>query len=135
MQKALRRFAAPGFGAQIDAALRMQPAQRPARGEDVDLDLLVQAGQEGHTDNVKLKTENGSEFIFRVMDKWACERGVELDFSDRAGKDRGVAQGLQREASPLCTGVVNTCRISPPLQPAGGNAISEEPGVSTSERY
>ena len=27
-----------------------------------------------------IKTDNGSEFISKVMDKWAYERGVELDF-------------------------------------------------------
>jgi putative transposase len=32
-----------------------------------------------------IKTDNGSEFISKVMDKWAYERGVELDFS-RPGK-------------------------------------------------
>ena len=32
-----------------------------------------------------IKTDNGSEFISKKMDKWACERGVEMDFS-RQGK-------------------------------------------------
>lgn len=32
-----------------------------------------------------IKSDNGSEFISKVMDKWAYERGVELDFS-RPGK-------------------------------------------------
>jgi putative transposase len=32
-----------------------------------------------------IKTDNGSEFIFKAMDKWAYERGVELDIS-RPGK-------------------------------------------------
>ena len=32
-----------------------------------------------------IKTDNGSEFISQVMDKWAYERRVELDFS-RPGK-------------------------------------------------
>lgn len=32
-----------------------------------------------------IKTDNGSEFISKVLDKWAYERGVELDFS-RPGK-------------------------------------------------
>jgi putative transposase len=32
-----------------------------------------------------IKTDNGSEFIIKVMDKWAYERGIELDFS-RSGK-------------------------------------------------
>lgn len=32
-----------------------------------------------------IKSDNGSEFISKVMDRWAYERGVELDFS-RPGK-------------------------------------------------
>ncbi len=28
-----------------------------------------------------IKADNGSEFISKVMDRWAYERGVELDFS------------------------------------------------------
>jgi putative transposase len=32
-----------------------------------------------------IKTDNGSEIISKVMDKWAYERGIELDFS-RPGK-------------------------------------------------
>lgn len=32
-----------------------------------------------------IKSDNGSEFISKVMDKWACERSVKLDFS-RPGK-------------------------------------------------
>ncbi len=32
-----------------------------------------------------IKSDNGCEFISKVMDKWAYERGVELDFS-RPGK-------------------------------------------------
>jgi putative transposase len=36
---------------------------------------------------ITIKTDNGSEFIRKVMDKWAYERGVELDFS-RPGKPK-----------------------------------------------
>jgi putative transposase len=32
-----------------------------------------------------IKSDNGSEFISKIMDKWAYERGLELDFS-RSGK-------------------------------------------------
>ncbi len=32
-----------------------------------------------------IKVDNGSEFISKILDKWAYERGVELDFS-RPGK-------------------------------------------------
>jgi putative transposase len=34
---------------------------------------------------VTIKSDNGIEFISKVMDKWANERGVELEFS-RPGK-------------------------------------------------
>jgi len=53
------------------------------KGEDVVRtlsDVCVQRGLPG-----TIKTDNGSEFISKVMDKWAYERGVELDFS-RPGK-------------------------------------------------
>ena len=48
-----------------------------------------------------IKTDNGSEFISKVMDKWAYERGVELDFS-RPGKPTDNAKiesfnGLRQE--------------------------------------
>ena len=39
-----------------------------------------------------IKVDNGSEFISKVMDKWAYEYGVELDFS-RPGKPTDNAQG------------------------------------------
>ena len=45
-----------------------------------------------------IKTDNGSEFISKVMDKWAYERGVELDFrrpSKPAHRQRGRGR-LQR---------------------------------------
>ena len=28
-----------------------------------------------------IKTDNGTEFVSKVMDKWAYERGIEIDFS------------------------------------------------------
>ncbi len=53
------------------------------KGEDVVrvLNAIVQERGQPQT----IKTDNGSEFISKVMDKWAYERGVELDFS-RPGK-------------------------------------------------
>jgi putative transposase len=53
------------------------------KGEDVVrvLNNIVAARGKPMT----IKTDNGSEFISKVMDKWAYERGVELDFS-RPGK-------------------------------------------------
>ena len=50
-----------------------------AEGEDVARvsNRIVYEGGQPQT----IKTGNGSEFISKVMDKWAYERGVELDFS------------------------------------------------------
>jgi len=53
------------------------------RGEDVVDSLNRICGERGLPRTIK--TDNGSEFISKVMDKWAYERGVELDFS-RPGK-------------------------------------------------
>jgi putative transposase len=53
------------------------------KGEDVAGVLNAIARQRGQPQTIK--TDNGSEFISKVMDKWAYERGVELDFS-RPGK-------------------------------------------------
>jgi len=38
-----------------------------------------------------IKADNGSEFISKIMDRWAYERGVEIDFS-RPGKPTDNAQ-------------------------------------------
>jgi putative transposase len=53
------------------------------KGEDVVRVLNAICNQRGLPKTIK--TDNGSEFISKVMDKWAYERGVELDFS-RPGK-------------------------------------------------
>jgi putative transposase len=53
------------------------------KGEDVVNTLNRIAVQRGLPATIKV--DNGSEFISKVMDKWAHERGVELDFS-RPGK-------------------------------------------------
>jgi putative transposase len=55
------------------------------KGEDVVNTLNRIASQRGLSATVKV--DNGSEFISKVMDKWAYERGIELDFS-RPGKRR-----------------------------------------------
>lgn len=114
-----------------------------------------------------IKTDNGSEFISKVMDKWAYERGVELDFS-RPGEptdnvrvessngrlrqeclnahwfmslahaqDKIAVWRLEYNESRPHSALdwatpdefARRCR----LQPA--TAISQEPEVSTSERY
>jgi putative transposase len=53
------------------------------KGEDVVNTLNRIAATRGLPSTIK--ADNGSEFISRVMDKWAYERGIELDFS-RPGK-------------------------------------------------
>jgi putative transposase len=53
------------------------------KGEDVVMSLQRICAERGLPGTIK--TDNGSEFISKVMDKWAYERGVELDFS-RPGK-------------------------------------------------
>ena len=53
------------------------------KGDDVVDSLNRIAAQRGLP--ATIKTDNGSEFISKAMDKWAYERGVELDFS-RPGK-------------------------------------------------
>jgi putative transposase len=53
------------------------------KGEDVVRTLNGITAQRGLPRTIK--TDNGSEFISKVMDKWAYERGVKLDFS-RPGK-------------------------------------------------
>ena len=49
------------------------------KGEDVVKTLNRIAAERGLPTTIKV--DNGSEFISKVMDKWAYERGVELDFS------------------------------------------------------
>ena len=53
------------------------------KGEDVVRVLNAIVRERGRPQTIK--TDNGSEFISKAMDKWAYERGVELDFS-RPGK-------------------------------------------------
>lgn len=50
-----------------------------------------------------IKSDNGSEFISKVMDKWAHERGVELDFS-RLGKptDNANVESLDARLRQEC---------------------------------
>jgi putative transposase len=53
------------------------------KGEDVVAVLNTIVKERGKP--LTIKTDNGSEFISKVMDKWAYERGIEMDFS-RPGK-------------------------------------------------
>jgi putative transposase len=53
------------------------------KGEDVVNTLNRIVAERGLPTTIK--TDNGSEFISKVMDEWAYERGVEIDFS-RPGK-------------------------------------------------
>ena len=49
------------------------------KGEDVASVLSRIVGERGKPQTIK--SDNGSEFISKGMDKWTYERGVELDFS------------------------------------------------------
>ena len=53
------------------------------KGDDVVNTLMRITGERGFP--AVIKTDNGSEFVSKVMDKWAYDHGVELDFS-RPGK-------------------------------------------------
>jgi putative transposase len=53
------------------------------KGEDVVATLTRICAERGLP--ATIKTDNGSEFISKAMDRWAYEHGVELDFS-RPGK-------------------------------------------------
>ena len=53
------------------------------KGEDVVTALARIVAARGKPKTIK--TDNGSEFISKAMDRWAYEHGVELDFS-RPGK-------------------------------------------------
>ena len=53
------------------------------RGDDVVSSLSRICAERGLPQTIK--TDNGSEFISKVLDKWAYEHGVEIDFS-RPGK-------------------------------------------------
>ena len=53
------------------------------KGEDVVRTLNANVTQRGLP--ATIKTDNGSEFIGKVMDRWAYERSVEMDYS-RPGK-------------------------------------------------
>ena len=53
------------------------------RGDDVVRTLGAVIASRGQPERIQV--DNGREFISKVMDKWAYERGVELDFS-RPGK-------------------------------------------------
>ena len=50
-----------------------------------------------------IKTDNGSEFISKAMDRWAYERGIELDFS-RPGKptDNAMVESFNRRMRQEC---------------------------------
>jgi putative transposase len=62
----------------------MKPgAVQSLKGDDMVRVLNAIVYERGQPETIK--TDSGSEFISKVMDKWAYERRVELDFS-RLGK-------------------------------------------------
>ena len=58
------------------------------KGEDVVRVLNSIVSERGQPQTIK--ADNGSEFISKAMDKWAYERGVEIDYG-RPGKPTGNA--------------------------------------------
>ena len=71
------------------------------KGEDVARVLSAIMAERGKLQTIK--SDNGSEFISKVMDKWAYERGVELDFS-RPGKliDNAMMESFNRRLRQEC---------------------------------
>jgi len=70
----------------VDTFSRFSPAVDPRfsyRGEDVVATLEQACRSVGYPRTIRV--DQGSEFISRDLDLWACQRGVELDFS-RPGK-------------------------------------------------
>ena len=64
-------------------SLAIDVGQSSLKGEDVVNTLHRIVVHRGLPETIKV--DNGSEFVSKVMDKWAYECGVELDFS-RPGK-------------------------------------------------
>jgi putative transposase len=71
------------------------------KGEDVVNTLNRIAAHRGLPATIKV--DNGSEFISKMMDKWAYERGVKLDFS-RPGKptDNAKVESFNRRFRQEC---------------------------------
>jgi putative transposase len=74
----------------------------PGGDGDAVVDQLVE--ERGAPD--RIQCDNGSEFIFRVLDKWAYEHGVMLDFS-RPGKpsDNAMIESFNRTFRDECLNV------------------------------
>ena len=135
------------------------------KGEDVVRVLTAITYERGAPRTIK--SDNGSEFISKVMDKWAYEKGVELDFS-RPGKptDNANVESFNGRLRQECLNATwfmslddargkieawrqyyNESRPHSSLDwttPAEfarryrqlpATTISEEPEISTSERY
>ena len=47
-----------------------------------------------------LKTDNGSEFAGKVMDRWALERNVEIDFSTPGKPTDNATAGILQRTTP-----------------------------------
>ena len=71
------------------------------KGEDVASVLSQIEAERGKPQTIK--SDNASEFISKVMDKWAYERGVELDFS-RPGKptDNAMVESFNGRLRQKC---------------------------------
>jgi putative transposase len=71
------------------------------KGEDVAqvLQTIIQTRGQPKT----IKSDNGSEFVGKVMDKWADERGIEMELS-RPGKptDNAMVESFNGRLSQAC---------------------------------
>ena len=71
------------------------------KGEDFASVLSLIVAERGTPQT--LKSDNGSEFISKVMDKWAYERGLELDFSRPAKPtDNAMVESFNRGLRQEC---------------------------------
>ena len=88
----------------VDTFSRFSPATDPRfnyRGEDVVRTLERVCGETGYPKAIRV--DQGSEFISRDLDLWAYQKGVVLDFSRPAARqrvawrtERGGKAGRQR---------------------------------------
>ena len=83
------------------------------KGEDVVATLTRITSTRGLPATIKV--DNGSEFISKAMDKWAYERGVELDFS-RPGKptDNAKIESFNGRLRQECLTCIGFCRSTMP---------------------
>lgn len=86
-----------------------------------------------------IKTDNGSEFISKAMDKWAYERGVELDFS-RPGEptDNAMVESFNGRLRQECLNehwFMSLHDARTKLRPGGGSITRPDLTATMSRKY